>query len=126
MSLVTPEPCQSQGRGVARCNREGTWSILRPPRPAHTSGLTLNPRGRGLTQEQVDYATNHGNGFDTLREHVRHAAAIPGAFHLGDEWQYGDSTNYVAAVVEQISGMSINDFLQSRIFEPLGMVDTHY
>ena len=92
----------------------------------HTSGLTLNPAGRGLTQEQIDYATNHGNGFDTLREHVEHAAVIPGTFHPGDEWQYGDSTNYVAALVEQISGMSINDFLQARIFEPLGMVDTHY
>ena len=92
----------------------------------HTSGLTLNPQGRGLTQEQINHATNHGNGFDTLLEHVQHAAVIPGAFHPGDEWQYGDSTNYVAALVEQISGMSINDFLQARIFEPLGMVDTHY
>ena len=92
----------------------------------HTSGLTLNPEGRGLTQEQINVATNHGNGFDTLREHVKNAAVIPGAFHPGDEWQYGDSTNYVAALVERISGMSINDFLQERIFEPLGMVDTYY
>ncbi len=92
----------------------------------HTSGLTFDPEGRGLNREQINHATNDGNGFDTLLERVKHAAVIPGAFHPGDEWQYGDSTNYVAALVEQISGMSINDFLQARIFEPLGMVDTHY
>ncbi len=92
----------------------------------HTSGLTLNPRGRGLSEEQVNYVTNHGEGWPTLAERVAHAAVIPGAFHPGDEWQYGDSTDYVAVLVEKISGKSIDDFLRERIFEPLGMTDTYY
>jgi CubicO group peptidase (beta-lactamase class C family) len=92
----------------------------------HTSGLTLNPVGRGLTEAQLADATNHGHGFVTLRERIRQAAVIPAAFHPGDHWQYGDSTNYVAALVEEMSGMTINDFLIQRIFAPLGMVDTHY
>ena len=93
---------------------------------SHTSGLTFDPEGKGLTPEQTDHATNHGKGFDTLREHIQHAAVIPGAFHPGDQWQYGASTNYVAALVEVMSGMTLNDFLNERVFEPLGMVDTHY
>ena len=92
----------------------------------HTSGLTLNPQGRGLSQEQINYVTNHGQGWPTLAERVAHAAVIPGAFHPGDEWQYGDSTDYVAVLVEKISGKSIDAFLRERIFEPLGMTDTYY
>ncbi len=92
----------------------------------HTSGLTMNPDNRGLGQAERDRATNHGRGFATLREHVRAAAVIPGYFHPGDRWLYGDSTNYVAALVEVISGQSLDAFLRARIFEPLGMHDTYY
>ena len=92
----------------------------------HTSGLTMRPANRGLTPAQRDKVTNGGKGHATLREHVRAAAVIPGYFHPGDRWLYGDSTNYVAALVEEISGQSLDAFLRERIFEPLGMEDTFY
>ncbi len=57
---------------------------------------------------------------------VDRAAPYPLRFQPGDRWQYGDSTDYVAILVEKMSGMSIDDFLRTRIFEPLGMRDTHY
>ena len=119
---------------TVRINRDGVRPQVVPEaRPVtvrhvltHTSGLTLNPRGRGLSEEQINYVTNHGQGWPTLAERVAHAAVIPGAFHPGDEWQYGDSTDYVAVLVEKISGKSIDAFLRERIFEPLGMTDTYY
>ena len=86
----------------------------------HTSGLTMRPDNRGLTPAQRDKVTNGGKGHPTLREHVRAAAVIPGYFHPGDRWLYGDSTNYVGALVEEISGQSLDAFLRERIFEPLG------
>ena len=92
----------------------------------HTSGLTMRPDNRGLTQAQRDKVTNGGKGHATLREHVRAAAVIPGYFHPGDRWLYGDSTNYVAALVEEISGQPLDRFLRERIFDPLGMDDTFY
>ena len=92
----------------------------------HTSGLTLNPRNKGLSEAQITDVTNDGKGWATLAERVAHAAVVPGAFHPGDEWQYGDSTDYVAVLVEKISGQSIDVFLRERIFQPLGMTDTHY
>lgn len=92
----------------------------------HTSGLTLNPEGMGLTQEQRRWVTNNGEGFDTLGERIARAAIIPAAFHPGDDWQYGASTDYVAILVEKISGQSIDQFLRERIFQPLGMHDTFY
>jgi len=92
----------------------------------HTSGLTLNVAGAGLSEADRRWVTNDGEPFATLGERVARAAKIPGAFHPGDHWQYGASTDYVAVLVEKISGMSIDAFLKERIFEPLGMLDTFY
>lgn len=92
----------------------------------HTSGLTLNVAGAGLSEADRHWVTNDGEPFATLGERVARAAKIPGAFHPGDHWQYGASTDYVAVLVEKISGMSIDAFLKERIFEPLGMLDTFY
>jgi len=92
----------------------------------HTSGLTLSPNGAGLSEEDRRYVTNDGEPFATLAERVARAARIPAAFHPGDHWQYGSSTDYVAVLVEKISGQSIDQFLKERIFEPLGIEDTHY
>ncbi len=94
----------------------------------HTSGLTLNPENKGLTEEELKWVTNDGKNFQsaTLAERVARAATIPAAFHPGDHWQYGASTDFVAVLVEKISGQSIDQFLRERIFEPLGMHDTFY
>jgi CubicO group peptidase (beta-lactamase class C family) len=92
----------------------------------HTSGLTLNPNNAGLSEEDRRFVTNDGEPFATIGERVSRAARIPGAFHPGDHWQYGASTDYVAVLVEKISGRPIDVFLQERIFEPLGMNDTFY
>ena len=65
--------------------------------------------------------------FEFLPEtRVAVAAIIPGAVHPGDEWQYGDSTDYVAVLVEKMSGQSLDQFLRERIFEPLGMTGGYY
>ena len=92
----------------------------------HTSGLTLSPNGAGLSEEDRRWVTNNGEPFPTLGERVARAARIPAAFHPGDHWQYGASTDYVAVLVEKISGTSIDAFLQERIFAPLGMHDIFY
>ena len=92
----------------------------------HTSGLTLSPAGAGLSEADRRWVTNDGEPFATLSERVARAARIPAAFHPGDYWLYGSSTDYVAVLVEKISGMTIDAFLKERIFEPLGMHDIFY
>jgi CubicO group peptidase (beta-lactamase class C family) len=76
----------------------------------HTSGLSLEPGPRPKT----------------LLDEIERSAARPLAFQPGERWQYGASTDYVAALVEKISGMTVDEFLKQRIFEPLGIRDTHY
>ena len=41
-------------------------------------------------------------------------------------WQYGPSINIAARVIEVVSGMSFNDFLNKRILEPMQMNDTKF
>jgi CubicO group peptidase (beta-lactamase class C family) len=77
---------------------------------SHTSGLSLEP----------------GNRPKTLLENIERSAARPLAFQPGERWQYGASTDYVAALVEKISGKTVDEFVRQRIFEPLGIRDTYY
>ena len=86
---------------------------------SHTSGLSIRP----ATPPRGGQARARPA---TLAEAVDGAAGVPLAFHPGSEWQYGASTDYVAILVEKISGMSLDDFLRERIFEPLGMQNTFY
>ena len=80
---------------------------------SHTSGLSTRRSGQGARPA-------------TLAESIDQASDIPLAFHPGDEWQYGASTDFVAILVEKISGRNLRDFLRERIFEPLEMSDTYY
>ncbi len=48
------------------------------------------------------------------------------AFQPGTRWEYGRSTDMLGRIVEVVSGMSLEQFFQTRIFQPLGMVDTYF
>jgi CubicO group peptidase (beta-lactamase class C family) len=63
---------------------------------------------------------------DTTADRVKRIAKLPLNFHPGDSWEYGPGTDVVGVLVEKISGMSLDEFLRKRIFEPLGMKDTHF
>ena len=91
----------------------------------HTSGV--DPDRRPLTQEELDQLPGFQNrGRLTLEESILRRANLPLNFQPGERWQYGSSTNYVALLVQRISGQNMDDFLRERIFEPLGMYDTYY
>jgi len=51
---------------------------------------------------------------------------MPLAFHPGEHWMYGLSTDILGAVVEVISGKTLGQFMKEEIFDPLGMVDTAF
>jgi CubicO group peptidase (beta-lactamase class C family) len=86
----------------------------------HTAGV--DPDRDLLTDAEREMAGRKA----TLAETMAARGPLPLSFQPGDEWRYGSSTDYVAYMVEQISGQRIDRFLQERIFDPLGMVDTHY
>ena len=51
---------------------------------------------------------------------------MPLLFDPGTRWVYSASTAVLGTIVEKLSGQSIEEFDQARIFGPLGMVDTSY
>ena len=63
---------------------------------------------------------------NTLAEEARKLAALPLLFQPGTRWLYGPSVDVQALLVERLSGMPFDRYLQQRIFQPLGMTHTGY
>ncbi|HEV8379217.1 MAG TPA: serine hydrolase domain-containing protein [Tepidisphaeraceae bacterium] len=63
----------------------------------------------------------------TLSELIPHFLNKPLQFAPGSKWQYCQSSiNTAGRIVEIVSGKSFDQFVQERIFNPLGMKDTTF
>jgi CubicO group peptidase (beta-lactamase class C family) len=62
----------------------------------------------------------------TLADFVSSLAGLPLAHEPGEVHEYGWSVEVLSRVVEVASGQSFDQFLQSRIFAPLHMIDTGF
>jgi CubicO group peptidase (beta-lactamase class C family) len=107
--------------------------VLEPPkRPMevidllrHTSGLVYPEEGTTLVHKAYrQVATFKRNR--TLAEFVSGLAKMPLAYQPGEVWEYSWGVDVLARVVEVASGQAFDEFLQTRIFKPLGMVDTGF
>ncbi len=95
----------------------------------HTSGLDYP--GIGSDKMRAIYAkANIPSGLgvfdESLVEKMKALAKLPLAFQPGEQWRYGLSIDVLGAVIEVISGESLEDFLRKKIFDPLGMKDTWF
>jgi CubicO group peptidase (beta-lactamase class C family) len=63
---------------------------------------------------------------DGEQDFIDRIAAQPLMFQPGAEWFYSVASGVLGVIVSRISGQSFGDFLQQRIFAPLGMVDTGF
>ena len=63
----------------------------------------------------------------TLADLVPLWLAVPMQYEPGEKWKYTQSgINAAARIVEVVSGMSFDAFLQKRLFDPLGMKHTTF
>ena len=63
----------------------------------------------------------------TLADLVPLWLAAPMQYEPGEQWKYTQSgINAAARIVEVVSGMTFDAFVQKRIFDPLGMKDTTF
>ena len=119
---------------VARANDDGTYDVVAARQPitirhllTHTAGITY---GGGTAAREWVEADITGWYFahrdEPIRETVRRMASLPFEAHPGEYWVYGYATDILGAVVEVASGLPLDEFLRTRIFEPLGMTDTHF
>ncbi len=80
----------------------------------HTSGMREIPAPN-------TYASS------TLEEAIKKYAELPLVFKPGSKWQYSQtSINTAARIVEVVSGMSFDKFVEERLCKPLSMTDTGF
>ena len=91
----------------------------------HTSGLSYQIMERSPVDEAYRQLGIGGPG-GTLRDLVQRIATLPLEFSPGARWSYSAASDVLGHLVEVISGHSFDDYLRTQIFEPLGMVDTHF
>jgi CubicO group peptidase (beta-lactamase class C family) len=66
------------------------------------------------------------NPNNTLDEFIKRVAKLPLNAQPGTEWHYSISVDIQGYIVQKLSGMPFEEFLEKRIFKPLGMVDTGF
>jgi CubicO group peptidase (beta-lactamase class C family) len=87
----------------------------------HTAGLSY------VYPDEVGYRRDDLLGQqNTLADMIPRLARLPLLHQPGEGWNYGTATDVLARVVEVVSGSTIDEFLQRRLFEPLGMRDTTF
>jgi CubicO group peptidase (beta-lactamase class C family) len=57
---------------------------------------------------------------------MRRLGSLPLAHQPGEQWLYHMSAEILGVLIARVSGKSLGNFLQERIFAPLGMTDTGF
>ena len=125
---------------------QGKWTLDDPvskhiPEFAGLKVATPNgnvPQATPMTMRQL---MSHSAGFDVnagytklnlpnrrqpLQGYIDSLAKLPLAAQPGTDWRYGPSVDIQGYLVEKLSGQTLDVFLRTRIFEPLGMKDTGF
>jgi len=91
----------------------------------HTSGLTYGVFGN----TPVDQQYVKSGIFDpklSLAEQTEKLGKLPLLYQPGAAWVYSLSVDVQGRLIEVLSGKSLGEFFQDRIFAPLGMTDTGF
>ena len=62
----------------------------------------------------------------TIEENIKKLAKLPLHYEPGTEYRYSMGLDVLGYFVEVVSGMPFDQFLKTRIFDPLGMEDTGF
>lgn len=62
----------------------------------------------------------------TIGENVKKLARLPLHHHPGDQFTYSEGLDVLGYFIEVVSGMPLDQFFRTRIFDPLGMDDTWF
>jgi len=116
---------------LAGMNEDGTPILVdmeRPPTMAelmsHTSGLAYglfgdDPANAAFRDQKVLESPD-------LQTFIDRTASIPLLFQPGENWFYSVGMDVQGHIIEKLSGQSFGEFLQTRLFAPLGMNDTGF
>ncbi len=95
----------------------------------HTSGIDY--AGIGSQEFKAIYAkagvpSGIGNDNMVLADKMKILGGLPLKHNPGEQYTYSLSIDVLGYLVETVSGMSLDQFFKTRIFQPLGMSDTYF
>lgn len=95
----------------------------------HTSGITYRfigaePWAKLYKEAGISDGLVQTEG--TIGDKIKKLARLPLMHQPGERYSYGLNTDVLGYLVEVVSGMTLDQFFQKRIFEPLQMKDTHF
>ncbi|KAJ5933328.1 beta-lactamase [Penicillium verhagenii] len=82
----------------------------------HSSGLAYHFLNPIIAQWRGQYA-----GSETDRRTVEELFCYPLIFQPGDGWMYGPGLDWAGRIVERVTGCTLGERMQKRIFDPLGI-----
>ena len=91
---------------------------------SHTSGLSHGIAAGKLEEEirSAIYSPTH----KTIESRIKAMITMPLIGQPGEQWYYSASPDVLSLLIETFSGMTTDQFLKQRLFDPLGMSDTGY
>ena len=91
----------------------------------HTAGFSYGVFGN-TEVDQAYRASELLSNHPDLQDFVTKLGKIPLQYEPGTRWHYSVSVDVQGRLVEVLSGMRFSDFLEQRLFKPLGMKDTSF
>lgn len=90
----------------------------------HTSGLATG----GIANADFQSLLKSRKPTDTLADFIPRIGALPLDFQPGTQWRYSGLAGFdtLGRIVEIASGLTFDEFLRQRLFEPLGMNNTWF
>lgn len=90
----------------------------------HTSGLASG----GPSNSEFVKLLKARKPDETLADFIPRLGALPLDFQPGTRWRYSGLAGFdtLGRIVEIVSGLSFDQFLRTRLFDPLGMKDTFF
>lgn len=92
----------------------------------HTAGLTYGFEGVPHAVDEIYRYRKIGNSEQTLTEFAQALGQVPLRFDPGTSWNYSYGTDVQGRLIEALSGVPFDEYMQQTIFDPLGMVDTSF
>jgi CubicO group peptidase (beta-lactamase class C family) len=91
----------------------------------HTSGI---PYGwdQNAYVDSLYRELSAGAWDGTIGEKVKIMASLPLKSQPGTKWEYGLSIDVAGYLIEVLSGMPLDEYMKTVIFDPLGMEDTGF
>ena len=108
---------------VVESQEDGQFVLTKPNKPVTVRHLLCHTAGFAFLSEV------QGFGLDVVSMELAALPSVTGPlqFQPGEKYLYSNQgINIAGRIVEIVSGMSYADFLQTRIFDPLGMTDTTF